>query len=252
MIKILTVLVLINLVNMWTLFFLSLESCLMIRFDLFYHLKFRRTSISYKIVNKKNRLRTYIICMLLLVIPNWLIIWDKYGFGIDKPSSRLCSMKRTNFDEHKLIYYWATIFCTFGILLLGLYTMCFIGSSTFKNYHLKLKISGFKLLAKLICLPMIFMLVNFAFFYRLLHISECAPVINYATYIAGHLMGAMLAIGVWGTNSFVRRRLNKNTFRTSCYYFKCGCFRSDRSNSSSNCTIPAEDKSCAPPRKSRW
>jgi hypothetical protein len=166
---------------------------------------------------------------------------------MDTPSSRLCSMKRRSFDEHKIIYYWVTCFCTIGIFFLGLYTMCFIRSATFKNYHIKLKISGTKLLAKLICLPMIFMVVNFAFFYRLLNINECSPVLNYSTLVAGHLMGALLAIGVWCTNSFVRKRLNKNTFRASCYYFSFGCFKSNSSNSSSNCTIPADDKSCAPP-----
>ena len=36
-------------------------------------------------------------------------------------------------------------------------------------------------------------------------------------------MGGLLAAGIWATNSFVRRQLNKNTFRLICHYCKCRC-----------------------------
>ena len=34
-------------------------------------------------------------------------------------------------------------------------------------------------------------------------------------------MGGLLAAGIWGTNSFVRKHLNKKTFKRICSFIKC-------------------------------
>ena len=36
-------------------------------------------------------------------------------------------------------------------------------------------------------------------------------------------MGGLLAAGIWGTNSFVRKHLNKKTFKRICFFIKCKC-----------------------------
>ena len=64
-------LVSLNLLNCWLVFLLSLESCLMIRFDLFQNkLKMKRTRMSrmsYQITYKTHRLRTYLLFMTMLI-----------------------------------------------------------------------------------------------------------------------------------------------------------------------------------------
>ena len=119
-----------------------------------------------------------------------------------------------------------TITTTFGILLIALYTVAFLKSAAFAKHRLKLRISGFRLFSKLICLPMIFMIINFSWVYTVF-VKTCKlplvePIANIGAYF-GHAMGGLLAAGIWATNSFVRRQLNKKTFRLICHYCKCRC-----------------------------
>ena len=95
---------------------------------------------------------------------NTLSIWQSYGFGseMDEPPV-VCSFKKpsSGWDEAGWGYHWVTITTTFGILLIAIYTVAFLQSVAFAKHRLKLRISGFRLFSKLICLPMIFMIINF-------------------------------------------------------------------------------------------
>lgn len=222
-------LIVMNLINMWIVFLLSLESCLMIRFDLSDNKVASQQSLKDLILHKRNRFRTYCIFILIVVILNALSIWQFYGFGseMDEPPV-LCSFKKpsTGWDEAGWGYHWVTITTTFGILLIALYTVAFLKSAAFAKHRLKLRISGFRLFSKLICLPMIFMIINFSWLYTVF-VKTCKlplvePIANIGAYF-GHAMGGLLAAGIWATNSFVRRQLNKKTFRLICHYCKCRC-----------------------------
>ena len=221
-------LIVINLMNMWIVFLLSLESCLMIRFDLNSNKSAARGSIKDLIIHKTNRFRTYCTFILVAVILNTVSIWLRYGFGSRKHEPILCSFKfpSSGWDEAGWLYHWVTWATTFGILFLAIYTVAFIRSKSFAKHRLNLKISGLKLFSKLICLPLIFMVINFSFLYKML-VKTCRlpfteSIGNLGAYF-GHAMGGLLAIGIWSTNSFVRRQLNKKTFRLICHYCKCKC-----------------------------
>lgn len=221
-------LVSINLLNCWLVFLLSLESCLMIRFDLFQNkLKMKRTRMSrmsYQIVYKTHRLRTYVLLLTFAVGLNILAINVYHGFGTSTPNPFVCSMK-VNASNGKMMYHWVTVFSTLGILFLGTFTLCFIQSSSFKNYHIQLKMTTRQLFIKLLCLPVIFLVVNFVWFLKLRDdiVSDEMKVLDVCSGYSGSCMGGLLAAGIWGTNSFVRKHLNKKTFKRICFFIKCKC-----------------------------
>ena len=221
-------LVSLNLLNCWLVFLLSLESCLMIRFDLFQNkLKMKRTRMSrmsYQITYKTHRLRTYVLFLTFAVGLNILAINDYHGFGTSTPNPFVCSMK-VNASNGKMMYHWVTVFSTLGILFLGTFTLCFIQSTSFKNYHIQLKMTTRQLFIKLLCLPVIFLVVNFVWFLKLRDdiVSDEMKVLDVCSEISGSCMGGLLAAGIWGTNSFVRKHLNKKTFKRICFFIKCKC-----------------------------
>ena len=222
-------LVTLNLLNCWLLFFLSLESCLMIRFDLYQNkLKMKRSRMSrmsYQIVYKTHRLRTYLLFTMFVVVSNILVISHYHGFGTSTPNPFSCGIKANAIDEKKWMYHWVTVFSTSGILFLGIFTLYFIQSSSFKNYHIQLKMTTRQLFIKLLCLPLIFLVVNFVWFLKLRSdiVSDEMKILSICSTYSGSIMGGLLAAGIWGTNSFVRKHLNKKTFKRICSFIKCKC-----------------------------
>ena len=82
-----------------------------------------------------------------------------------------------------------------------------------------------QLFIKLLCLPVIFLVVNFVWFLKLRDeiVSDEMKVLDVSSEYSGSCMGGLLAAGIWGTNSFVRKRLNKKTFKRICFFIKCKC-----------------------------
>ena len=82
-----------------------------------------------------------------------------------------------------------------------------------------------QLFIKLLCLPVIFLVVNFVWFLKLRDdiVSDEMKVLDVCSEISGSCMGGLLAAGIWGTNSFVRKHLNKKTFKRICFFIKCKC-----------------------------
>ena len=82
-----------------------------------------------------------------------------------------------------------------------------------------------QLFIKLLCLPLIFLVVNFVWFLKLRSdiVSDEMKILSICSTYSGSIMGGLLAAGIWGTNSFVRKHLNKKTFKRICSFIKCKC-----------------------------
>ena len=80
-----------------------------------------------------------------------------------------------------------------------------------------------QLFIKLLCLPVIFLVVNFVWLYKMMSDIVSDDILSVCSSYSGSCMGGLLAAGIWGTNSFVRKRLNKKTFKRICFFIKCKC-----------------------------
>merc|ERR1711991_918043 len=110
------ILIVMNLINMWIIFFLSLVTLNALLIRLIYGFGSREDEP--------------VLC------------------NIKKPSS--------GWDKAGWLYHWTTVFTTFGIFIITLLTMTFLKSQSFTKHNMKLRISGLTLFSKLICLPVLF------------------------------------------------------------------------------------------------